>query len=73
MNKDWSIEVVLANSSSGSFTTKLKPQVNLSMEDLQLKLDPDTFAELRYKVAEALKIVQQCEETKVLKGLQKSK
>ena len=67
---DWSIEVVLASSSLE--TAKFKPQVNLCLHDLQLKLDPTVFGELRYQVAEALKIAQQCEESQVLKDRQKS-
>lgn len=63
----WKLEVILAASDS---TATLKPRVLLSLDRDQqcvLELTPTVLGELRYQVAEALKIVKQCQESPALK------
>ena len=73
MNKhEWSIEIILACSDS---RMKHKPMVYLSgygtKKNLLLELSPSAFEELRYKVAECLDIVTQCEESPALQKKRK--
>ena len=57
---NWGLEVILASSEPGS---TLKPRVTLCLDNCVLELTPTAFSELRYQVAEALKIVKQCNES----------
>ena len=72
-NSEWSLEVIMASSDSkNTLRPIVRIKVNFTEEDkepVELALSLDSFAELRYKVAEALKITNDVKENKAMQHL----
>ena len=73
-NSEWSLEVIMASSDTKN---TLRPLVRIKMifteedkQPMELVLSLESFAELRYKVAEALKITNDIKENKAMQHLQ---
>ena len=68
-NASWSVEVIMASSDKSKL---LKPVVRLTLhfientadEPVELELDMKTFGEFRYKLANALKLINDVEKNK---------
>jgi len=71
-SSEWTLEVITSSSDSAN---NLRPMVRIQMqfednEDiLELELSLDTFSDLRYKVAEAIKIMTDIKENKAMQHL----
>ena len=70
---EWCLEVIMASSNNKN---TLRPSVRIKMdftakeEPVELVLSLESFADLRYKVAEALKILNDIKENKTMQHLQ---
>ena len=66
---DWTVEVIMASS---DISKALKPLVRIKMgfeenePPIEIELSLESFGDLRYKVAEALKIISDVKENKAL-------
>lgn len=72
-NSEWSLEVIMASSDTKNTLRPLvRIKMNFTEEDkqpMELVLSLESFAELRYKVAEALKITNDIKENKAMQHL----